>query len=225
MPAPISSRDSRQCTLKTHAAGHNRLAARLADVAALLSTTGPFATMTTKRSMGCGFSLNPALKGDRAMKQQPRSLLHTLAGLAGIAGPLAFTVAWMSAALVLAGYSSRAEDISDLATPTSGQPAIAIMVTGFVALGLGILVLTGGLWREFDRAGYRKFVPLLLAVIGAAVLLAGGFRSDCSEVKEASPAADCRRRCLNRSRCSQRPDHGHLHAGRHHASAPGLGVA
>lgn len=112
-----------------------------------------------------------------------------VAGIAGIAGPVAFTVAWVTAALTLPGYSSRAEDISDLAAPAADQPAIAIMVAGFVVLGLSILVLAWGLWRAVAGAGYLRIVAALLVVIGVSVSLSGGFRSDCSEVHEA-----CRQR-------------------------------
>ena len=66
-----------------------------------------------------------------------------LAGTSAVAGPIVFTVAWLVAWAVQDDYSPRHEDISALAALDAQRPWI--MVTGFLALGVGVTLLGLGL--------------------------------------------------------------------------------
>lgn len=97
-------------------------------------------------------------------------------------GPIAFTIAWIVAALVQDEYSVRREDISALAA-LDAQNAW-IMITGFLLLGVGIVALGAGL------AGALKGRPatvgsILVLVAGVGIIVAGLARNDCSSELDA----------------------------------------
>ena len=97
-------------------------------------------------------------------------------------GPIAFTIAWIVAALVQDEYSVRREDISALAA-LDAQNAW-IMITGFLLLGVGIVALGAGL------AGALKGRPatvgsILVVVAGVGIIVAGLARNDCSSELDA----------------------------------------
>jgi hypothetical membrane protein len=94
-----------------------------------------------------------------------------------VMGPIAFTIAWIVAALVQDEYSVRREDISALAA-LDAQNAW-IMITGFLLLGVGIVALGAGL------AGALMGRPatvgsILVVVAGVGIIVAGLARNDCS---------------------------------------------
>jgi hypothetical membrane protein len=95
-------------------------------------------------------------------------------------GPIAFTIAWIVAALVQDEYSVRREDISALAA-LDAQNAW-IMITGFLLLGVGIVALGAGL------AGALKGRPATVGsilVVVAGIIVAGLARNDCSSELDA----------------------------------------
>jgi Protein of unknown function (DUF998) len=56
-----------------------------------------------------------------------------LRAVCGLAGPVAFTAAWVVGTLRQAGYSVAEEHLSGLAAPDARNPEI--MITGFLTLG------------------------------------------------------------------------------------------
>ena len=103
-------------------------------------------------------------------------------GWLAVLGPIAFTIAWIVAALVQDEYSVRREDISALAA-LDAQNAW-IMITGFLLLGVGIVALGAGI------AGALKGRPatvgsILVVVAGVGIIVAGLARNDCSSELDA----------------------------------------
>ena len=96
--------------------------------------------------------------------------------LAGMAGPVAFTAAWIVASLRQPGYSRTEIQISGLAAPGARDPWI--MVTGFLVLG-GSLVAFGPALRK-GLGGSRRagLSPWLIEAAGVLVIAAGLLRRD-----------------------------------------------
>jgi hypothetical membrane protein len=95
---------------------------------------------------------------------------------AGIAGPAAFTVAWVSSSLLQTGHSAAQVQISGLAAPDARYPWI--MITGFVALG-GCSVLFGSALQEaLGGVGRAGPAPRLIQVAGVLTVAAGLLRRD-----------------------------------------------
>ena len=80
-------------------------------------------------------------------------------GRLAVAGPIAFTLAWLVGGLVQDEYSFRQEDISALAEMDAQHAWI--MITGFVLLGLGTVALGG-------RFGQHHQVPVGSRWVGPA---------------------------------------------------------
>src|SRR5580692_7131812 len=72
--------------------------------------------------------------------------LRVLGGLAGIAGPVAFTAAWAVSSLLQTGHAATEVQISGLAAPDARDPWI--MITGFLVLGGCSAVFGTALHRE-----------------------------------------------------------------------------
>ena len=107
------------------------------------------------------------------MDTDPRLWLGRLA----VAGPIAFTVAWLFAGLAQEEYSVRREDISALAA-LDAQHAW-IMITGFLLLAAGTVALGVGLVMTLK--GRRAVIGSILVMIaGIGLLVAGLARNDCS---------------------------------------------
>jgi hypothetical protein len=106
--------------------------------------------------------------------------------IAGIAGPVAFSGAWIAASLLQTGHSAAGVQISGLAAPDARDPWI--MIAGFAALG-GCSVAFGSALREAlggpARAGPA---PRLIQVAGALTVAAGLLRRD--RMLLASPAGE-----------------------------------
>src|SRR5262249_57287268 len=108
--------------------------------------------------------------------------------IAGIAGPVAFTGAWIAASLLQTGHSAVGVQISGLAATDARNPWI--MIAGFAALG-GCSVAFGSALREAlggpARAGPA---PRLIQAAGVLTVPAGLLRRD--RMLRVSPAADAR---------------------------------
>lgn len=96
--------------------------------------------------------------------------------LAGVAGPAAFTAAWLISSLLQAGYPATEVQISGLAAPDARYPWI--MVGGFVVLG-GCSAGFGSALREAlggrEQAGPA---PALIQAAGVLTVAAGLLRRD-----------------------------------------------
>jgi len=95
---------------------------------------------------------------------------------AGIAGPAAFTGAWIVSSLRQAGYPAPEIQISGLAAPDARDPWI--MVAGFVVLG-GCTVAFGAALHEALRGrGGAGLAPRLIQGAGLLTIAAGLLRRD-----------------------------------------------
>ena len=98
-------------------------------------------------------------------------------GRLAVAGPIAFTVAWLIGGFAQDEYSVRREDISALAA-LDAQSAW-IMITGFLLLAAGTVALAAGLASTLNsRPAVVGSILVLIAGVGIAV--AGLARNDCS---------------------------------------------
>ena len=77
--------------------------------------------------------------------------LRVLGGLAGVAGPVAFTAAWAVSSLLQTGHAATQVQISGLAAPDARDPWI--MITGFLVLGGCSVVFGTALHRELGESG------------------------------------------------------------------------
>jgi hypothetical membrane protein len=102
----------------------------------------------------------------------------SVAGALAVAGPVAFSAAWLVAWAAQDSYSPRREDISALAALDAQQPWI--MAVGFLALALGLLALGGGLVRALEGGWPAPVGALLVLIAGVGILVAGTARNDCS---------------------------------------------
>jgi hypothetical membrane protein len=80
--------------------------------------------------------------------------LRVLGGLAGLAGPLAFTAAWAVSSLLQTGHGATEVQISGLAAPGARDPWI--MITGFLVLGGCSAVFGTALHRELGGPGPER---------------------------------------------------------------------
>ena len=106
------------------------------------------------------------------MASRPASV-SKLAAACGIAGPAAFTAAWVVSSLRQAGQGPFAVQLSGLAAQDAIDPQL--MMAGFVALGACTVAFGAALGRVTApaRAG-----PGLVICAGAATVVAGVFRRD-----------------------------------------------
>ena len=105
-----------------------------------------------------------------------RQALLRASGVAGMAGPVAFTAAWAAASLRQRGFSPIEIQISGLAAP--GARDRWIMVGGFVMLG-GCLAAFGPALRQ-GLGGTRRAgpAPWLIQAAGVLVVTAGLLQPD-----------------------------------------------
>jgi hypothetical protein len=95
---------------------------------------------------------------------------------AGIAGPAAFTGAWIASSLRQTGYPAAEIQISGLAAPDARDPWI--MVAGFVVLG-GCTVAFGAALRDaLGGRGRAGPAPRLIQGAGLLTIAAGLLRRD-----------------------------------------------
>jgi Protein of unknown function (DUF998) len=96
---------------------------------------------------------------------------------AGIAGPAAFTAAWIVSSLRQTGHPAAKIQISGLAAPDARDPWI--MIAGFLVLG-GCSVAFGAALREAlgGREARAGLAPRLIQGAGLATIAAGLLRRD-----------------------------------------------
>lgn len=99
--------------------------------------------------------------------------LGRLAACCGIAGPAAFTAAWVAGSLRQAGHPVTQVQLSGLAAEDARDPQI--MIAGFVLLGACSIAFGAALRRV---TGPRSAGPWLVIAGGAAAVAAGAFRRD-----------------------------------------------
>jgi hypothetical membrane protein len=98
-------------------------------------------------------------------------------GRLAVAGPIAFTAAWLIGPFAQDVYSVRQEDISALAALDAQHTWI--MITGFLLLGAGTVALGAGL--AMTLKGRRAVIGSILVLIaGVGLVVAGLARNDCS---------------------------------------------
>jgi hypothetical protein len=98
--------------------------------------------------------------------------LGRLAAWGGVAGPLAFTAAWVVSSLNQAGQPAAAVQLSGLAAEDARDPQI--MIAGFLVLGACSI----GFGAALRRVTGREAGPRLVMAGGAAAVAAGAFRRD-----------------------------------------------
>ena len=91
--------------------------------------------------------------------------------LAGVAGPLVFTAAWIAASLRQTGHGALSVQLSDLAAPDARDPWI--MIAGFLVLGGATVAFGQELASEVPRAA-----PRLIQAAGLLAIAAGLLRRD-----------------------------------------------
>jgi hypothetical membrane protein len=135
------------------------------------------ATRTRRRLLDAG----PVTPGHAFRPDAPRIgtfgiLVLRSRVIAGIAGPVAFTGAWIVASLLQTGHFATEVQISGLAAPDARDPWI--MITGFAALG-GCSVAFGSALRQ-ALGGPRRAgpAPPLIQAAGLLTVAAGVLRRD-----------------------------------------------
>ena len=112
-----------------------------------------------------------------AQSARTRPDAWTQAGaLAGLAGPAAFTAAWIAASLVQPGQPVFAVQISGLAAENARCPWI--MITGFLLLGAGAVAFGAALRPALGGWPESGLAPAVIQVAGAATIAAGLLRRD-----------------------------------------------
>ena len=94
----------------------------------------------------------------------------------GIAGPAAFTAAWVAGTLRQSGYSVAEEHLSGLAAPDARDPEL--MLAGFLALGVCTTAFGGALRDALGGPGRAGPGPWLVRCAGMATVAAGLLRRD-----------------------------------------------
>lgn len=95
---------------------------------------------------------------------------------AGVAGPAAFTLAWVVASLRQPGLPVTAAQISGLAAENARDPWI--MISGFVLLGLGAIGFGAALVTGLGGRPAAGPAPALIQTAGVLVVAAGLLRRD-----------------------------------------------
>jgi hypothetical membrane protein len=108
--------------------------------------------------------------------QVDRPIWFRIGAAAGVAGPVAFTLAWVAGSLRQPGLSFGAAQISGLAAENATDPWL--MIAGFVALG-GCTVGFGAALAA-GLGGYRSAGPgpALIQLAGVLAIAAGLLRRD-----------------------------------------------
>jgi len=96
--------------------------------------------------------------------------------IAGVAGPAAFTAAWVAASLLQTGHSAAEVQISGLAAPDARDPWI--MITGFVVLGGCSVAFGSALHSDLGGRGRAGPGPRLIQAAGVLTIAAGLLRRD-----------------------------------------------
>ena len=95
---------------------------------------------------------------------------------AGVAGPVAFTAAWVTSSLLQTGHSAAEVQISGLAAPDARDPWI--MIAGFVVLGGCSAGFGSALHQALGGSGRAGAGPRLIQAAGVLTVAAGLLRRD-----------------------------------------------
>jgi Protein of unknown function (DUF998) len=95
---------------------------------------------------------------------------------AGIAGPAAFTGAWIAGSLRQAGHPAAGIQLSGLAAPDARDPWI--MLTGFLVLGGCSVAFGAALHEALGGRGRAGLAPRLIQGAGLLTIAAGLLRRD-----------------------------------------------
>lgn len=119
-----------------------------------------------------------------AEKWEPLPLVRVL-GMAGIAGPLLFTIAFILQGLFRPGYSHLSEPVSALTAGTGGW----VQDLNFFVFGPLVVMFGIGLHLGVRPTRFGAVGPALLVVSGIGLVLAGAFPArDASGAFEVTPA-------------------------------------
>ncbi len=130
--------------------------------------------------------------------------LGRLAAWGGVAGPLAFTAAWVVSSLLQAGHPAAEVQLSGLAAEDARDPQF--MIAGFVVLGACSI----GFGAALRQVTGRGAGPWLVMAGGAAAVAAGAFRRDRMLLPGAGGVArrvHAERGALDRGPLAVRADH------------------
>jgi hypothetical membrane protein len=105
-----------------------------------------------------------------------RQLTAALGAAAGLAGPAAFTLAWIVASLRQPGLSFTVVQISGLAALDARDPWI--MITGFLLLGAGAVAFGAALRQALGGWPQSGLAPALIQAAGLLAIAAGLLRRD-----------------------------------------------
>ena len=95
---------------------------------------------------------------------------------AGIAGPAAFTCAWIAGSLRQTGYPATEIQLSGLAASDARDPWI--MLTGFLVLGGCTIAFGAALHDALGGRGHAGLAPRLIQGAGVLTIAAGLLRRD-----------------------------------------------
>ena len=98
------------------------------------------------------------------------------AAAAGIAGPAAFTGAWIAGSLRQSGHPAAEIQLSGLAAPDARDPWI--MLTGFLVLGGCTIAFGAALHDALGGRGRAGLAPRLIQGAGVLTIAAGLLRRD-----------------------------------------------
>jgi len=112
----------------------------------------------------------------RLQPQVPATTWFRIRAACGIAGPVAFTAAWVAATMRQRGYPLSALQLSGLAAPDARDPEI--MIAGFVTLGVGTMAFASAAEEALGGAEHAGWGPRLTGVAGAATIAVGLLRRD-----------------------------------------------
>ncbi len=115
------------------------------------------------------------LSGGQAAGARPGAGTRA-AALAGLAGPAAFTAAWIAASFLQPGEQVFAVQISGLAAENARYPWI--MITGFLLLGGGALAFGAALRRALGGWPASGPAPAVIQAAGVLTIAAGLLRRD-----------------------------------------------
>jgi hypothetical membrane protein len=104
---------------------------------------------------------------------QARGCVWLLLVAGGVAGPVLFTLVYLVLGATEVGYDPWRRPVSDLSAGGLG----AIQVASFVVCGVSVIGFALAFIRSPSPAGGR-WAPLLLIIVGVALLIAGIFITD-----------------------------------------------
>src|SRR6266536_1964008 len=104
-----------------------------------------------RRPSGTGRPARPVQPEEQEAQVEMGSARFRLRATCGLAGPAAFTAAWVAGTLRQAGYSVAEEHLSGLAAPDARDPEI--MIVGFLALGVCTFAFASALEEALGGRG------------------------------------------------------------------------